>query len=123
MTIGVKRQALLLSIALIPMAICALIYRQSMHRLGKQLATETKDVLRQNAQRQLQTLVFDYGRVVNRDQRAIERAVEAQAAAVEARLANAPPPSPRILRAPVYDSAKGLPDDMIRAVFCLIFLN
>jgi phosphoserine phosphatase RsbU/P len=113
MKICVKRQALLLSIALIPMAICALIYRQSMHKLGKQLASTTKETLRQNACSRLRTLVFDYGRVVNRDQRAIERGVEAQAAAVEARLANAPPPSPRILHASAYDSAKGLPDDMI----------
>ena len=73
MKICVKRQALLLSIALIPMAICALIYRQSMHKLGERLATKTKVTLSQNAYGRLRTLVFDYGRVVNRDQRAIER--------------------------------------------------
>ncbi len=112
MTIGKKRQALLLSIALIPMAVCALIYRHSMHKLGRQVASETRDRLVINARDQLKTLVFDYGRVVNRDQRALERAVDAQAAAVEARLAKAPPPEPRILYSTDYDSGRGLPDDM-----------
>ena len=112
MTIGLKRQALLLSIALIPMVACALIYRQSMHRLGGRLASKMKKELSQDARLQLKTLVFDYGRIINRDQRALERAVETQATAVEARLAKAPPPAPRILYSTDYDSAKDLPGDM-----------
>ena len=75
------------------------------------------EVLRQNARRQLQTLVFDYGRIVHRDQRALERAVEAQATAVEARLAKAPPDSPRILQSSDYDSGKGLPDGNTEDLF------
>ncbi|MDP6542488.1 MAG: SpoIIE family protein phosphatase [Phycisphaerae bacterium] len=113
MTIGFKRQALLLSIALIPMVGIALIYRQSMSALGKRQAAEMKETLRQEACRQLRTLVYDYGRIINRDQRALERAVETQATAVQARLAKAPPPAPRILYSSDYDSgAKGLPGDM-----------
>ena len=112
MTIGVKRQALLLSIALIPVIGIALIYRQSMSTLGKQQASEMKEALRQNACKRLQRIVYDYGRIVNRDQCALERAVETQATAVQTRLAKAPPPSPRILHASDYDSAKGLPADM-----------
>ncbi|MDP6637513.1 MAG: SpoIIE family protein phosphatase [Phycisphaerae bacterium] len=112
MTIAKKRQALLLSIALIPMAIIAVLYRQSMHGLGQSLAKETNETLRQNACDQLEKLVYDYGRIVNRDQRAVERAVEVQVAAVQARLAKPPPPSPRILFSSDYDNKKDLPDDM-----------
>ncbi|MDP6044467.1 MAG: hypothetical protein QGG25_02570, partial [Phycisphaerae bacterium] len=112
MTIGKKRQALLLGIALIPTLSIAVIYRQSMHKLGRRQASKTRYDFAQIAREQLKTLVFDYGRVVNRDQRALERAVDAQAAAVEARLAKAPPPEPRILYSSDYDSGKNLPDDM-----------
>ena len=112
MTIGLKRQALLLSIALIPMVACAVIYRQSMYRLGGRMASGMKEDFAEIARRRLQRIVVDYGRIINRDQRALVRAVETQATAVEARLAKGPPPAPRILRAPDYDSAKNLPDDM-----------
>jgi len=112
MKIGLKRQALLLSIALIPMVVCALIYRQSMHRLGRRLAWEARETLGRDACDQLQKVVFDYGRIINRDQHALERAVEAQAAEVETRLAKAPPSDPRILSASEYDSDRGLPGDM-----------
>ena len=112
MTIGSKRQALLLSIALIPMVVIALVYRQSTRAMGKQQASEIRTELTKKARGQLETLVYDYGRIVNRDQRALEQAVNIQAAAVEAKLAQAPPDSPRILHSSDYDSAKGLPDDM-----------
>jgi len=112
MRIGLKRQALLLSIALIPMVVSAVIYRQSMHQLGGRLASEMKEDFREIACSRLQRIVVDYGRIINRDQSALMRAVETQATAVQARLAKAPPPSPRILYSSDYDSAKDLPDDM-----------
>jgi sigma-B regulation protein RsbU (phosphoserine phosphatase) len=94
------------------MVACAVIYRQSMHKLGGRVASEMKEKFSQSARDQLQTLVYDYGRIINRDQQALERAVETQATAVQTRLAKAPPLSPRILQASDYDNAKGLPGDM-----------
>ncbi|MCP4378373.1 MAG: SpoIIE family protein phosphatase [bacterium] len=112
MTIGLKRQALLLSIAMIPVVVCAVIYRQSTHKFGDQQAAKMKSELSKDAYLLLQTLVYDYGRIINRDHLALRHAVTTQALAVEARLAKEPPSEPRILYASDYDNNKGLPADI-----------
>jgi len=103
---------LLLGIALIPIVISGVTYRLSMLRLGTHLAADTRRLLTDNARTHLQTLVFDYGRIVDRGKSAVEQTVRTQAAEVEARLAKAPPTSPRIFMSSDYDSGKNLPDDM-----------
>lgn len=113
MRIRWKLLVLLLVIALLPLIVSNVISRLSTYRLGAQLASETRDVLVAQAQYRLQNLVDNYGRVLDRDRKALEFALRVQAREVERRLAGPPPSSPRTFFAQHYDNKEDQPDGMV----------
>jgi len=98
-----KLMILLLVIALVPLVAASVIDRVSTHRLGQTLASEAREILIEQARRRLEILVADYGRLLERDKRLLELALDLQARAVESRLAKAPPTAPRILMSESFD--------------------
>ena len=113
MRIRWKLLILLLVIALLPLVVSNVIGRLSTYRLGSRLASETRDVLVAQAQYRLQRLVDNYGRVLDRDRKALEFALRVQAREVQRRLAGPPPDSPRAFFAQDYDRKEDQPVGMV----------
>ena len=96
MKIRWKLLILLLAIALAPLGGASVLDRLLTRRLGKHLAANTREILTDQARRRLELIVADYGRLLERDQRMLELALQLQARAIERRLDEAPPPDPEI---------------------------
>jgi len=107
-----KLLLLLLTIAMTPMVITAVLHRIWTRRLGFQLAEQTRNALVENARQHLLAGADDYGRILQRDKKALEQALIIQAREVERRLAAPPPPSPRIILSQDYDNGVNLPPDL-----------
>ncbi|HDY65198.1 MAG TPA: hypothetical protein ENH84_03055, partial [Phycisphaerae bacterium] len=112
MKIRGKLLSLALIFALAPMILIAGSYHLSMHRLRDRVSSIAYKNLTHDAKVHLQTLVDDYGRIVQRDRTIIEAILMSQAREVENRLASTPPPSPKLYFSRDYDEKKHLPDDM-----------
>jgi len=102
MKIRHKLMILLLAIALLPAALTSVLHRRSMLNTGDELAEQTRQILIRNATNHLQTVVMDFGRIVNRDKTAV--ALARQASEVEARLAAKPPKQPELFFSHDYDA-------------------
>ncbi|MGD2176117.1 MAG: histidine kinase dimerization/phospho-acceptor domain-containing protein, partial [Candidatus Brocadiaceae bacterium] len=96
MKIRAKLLILLLAIALVPLVASAALQYVCTRQLGAHLASGTRQILTDSAQRHLQQLVDEYGARLRRERQVLELALRLQARAVERRLA-ADPPSPRRL--------------------------
>ena len=112
MKIRWKLLILLLVIALGPLIAAGVLQRASMRRLGRRLASGTREILTLSARRHLQALVDNYGRIVARDKKALELAVRVQAGGVEHCLAATPPAAPRLFFSADYDKGTSLPKGM-----------
>ncbi|MGB2822550.1 MAG: SpoIIE family protein phosphatase [Phycisphaerae bacterium] len=110
MKIRWKLMVLLLVIALVPLLVASAIDRVSTHRLGGALASETREILVEQARRRLELLVADYGRLLDRDRRLLDLALHLQAQAVESRLNQPPPAAPRMLMSEFFDRPSFLGD-------------
>lgn len=87
MRIRVKLLVLLLAISLVPLGLIGAIGHSSTWRMGHQLADRTRDVLIQDAGRQLRQVVDDHAALLNRDSQLIELIVRTQVREVERALA------------------------------------
>jgi len=94
MKIRWKVMILLLVIALAPLVVAQVIHQSSAYRLGRNLAARQRRALIADARSDLQFLVEDYGRIVNRDQRMLEMVLGVQACEIERRLAGTAPGVP-----------------------------
>ncbi len=112
MKIRWKLLILLLAIALTPTIVAAVLHRLWTWRLGSRLASDTRQILEENARRHLHALVDDFRRLLNRDKSILELSLTHQAREVERRLASPPPPSPRLFFSADYDKETGLPAGM-----------
>ena len=112
MTIRVKLLVLLLVTALLPMLASTVLHWVSMHRLGRQLGSDKRVQLTEQAHLQLQKLVGNYGRALASDRKALELALHIQAREVEYRLAGEAPASPEIFLPGDYDDGANLPKGM-----------
>jgi len=107
-----KLMILLLAIALVPLMIGTFIQRRATRRLGNRLATDTREILTENARGELQRLVDDFGRILTRDKRVLELALRIQAIEVQWRLAGPPPAKANVFFSKDYDGGVRLPDGM-----------
>lgn len=110
--IRTKLLVLLLVVALLPAALAALFHRSAMLQLGRTLAARTRQAQITCASDLLGQTVLDYGRIIERDRRALEQAVRHQAREVERRLASPPPERPRFYLNADYARPEGRPADL-----------
>ena len=113
MKFRLKMQLLLLTISLGPLIIIATLYHSSTTNLGNLLALDTQKVLTTIAYGSMQSLVDDYGRILNRDKEILELLLTNQAQEINRKLAGAPLKSPTILFAEDYDSGIKSPKGMM----------
>ncbi len=109
MKIRWKLLILLLVIALVPLTAASFLHSFSARRLGAHLAGQSREILSGNARRQLRFLVEDYGRILERDRRLLELAVDIQQREVERRLAGSPPAARELFFSADYDKGVGAP--------------
>jgi sigma-B regulation protein RsbU (phosphoserine phosphatase) len=114
MKIRWKLMILLLAIALAPLVIASALHRASMRRLGSRLASDSRQILTESARRRLQLRVHNYAKLLHRDQQLVEMALNLQAQAVEHKLAQPPPESPRLFFAEDIDKGTRLPPGMVQ---------
>lgn len=112
MKIRHKLLILLLAIALLPLVAIAVLHRVWMRQLGSELATGRREILITDAGRDLQRIVRDYGRILNRDKKALELALRVQAREIEAALAQPPPADATAFFSEDYDKGTNVPDDL-----------
>ncbi|MHC4294578.1 MAG: SpoIIE family protein phosphatase [Planctomycetota bacterium] len=112
MKIREKRMVLLIVIALVPAVLVLFFSRRSMLRTGDYLGDQMREILIEDAELYLQTLVDDFSQLTQRDKIAIELALARQAQEVERRLAAAPPEEPELFFSHEYDNETRLPRDM-----------
>ncbi len=112
MKIRWKLLILLMGIALASLLAATLLHNYMARRLGNHLAANTRDMLIRNARQQLQLLVNDYGRTLERSQDALELALRLQVHDVERRLAGDPPASPKVYFSDDYDKPLARPPDV-----------
>ncbi|MCK4503302.1 MAG: HAMP domain-containing protein, partial [Desulfuromonadales bacterium] len=105
---------LLLLTALVPLAMSSLFQSTSIKHFGKNLATDTRDLLNTSAETLLHTLVNDYGRILKRDKTMALLTLEMQAQAVENRLSSPPSePADPIFFSADYAASQRQPQDLI----------
>ena len=112
MKIRWKLLILLLTIALVPLIVVAVLDRLSTRSLGGHLASGRREILTRSARSRLQYLVDEYAEGLARDKKVLELALRMQAREVEQALASAAPPSPRLYFAEDYDKGEDLPEGM-----------
>jgi len=112
MNIRRKLLLLLLAIALVPLIAGGGVHSALMKRLGEHLASRSRQTLLDNARSQLKRLIDDYTRILQRDKKALEHAVQFQAREVERRLAIDVPEARRLYFSRDYDGARELPEGM-----------
>ena len=113
MKIRWKLLILLLTIALVPLIVGAVLHRLGTRRLGSHLASGRREILVDTAKAHLRRLVDDYGRILHRDREILELALNIQAREVERRLAAPPSPTPRLFFCEDYDGGVNLPEGMV----------
>ncbi len=84
---------LLLITALVPLSLSFMSQRSAVIRFGNKLAGDTRELLNNGAVNLLHAQVDDYARILERDRSIAMLALQAQAQAVENRLASPPPPA------------------------------
>lgn len=87
MSVRRKLFILLLVIALVPLLINGLLHRLTIQRISQKLSTETREVLQENATKQLQTLVKHQALLLKRDRGFLFHSLDTQAREVEGLLA------------------------------------
>ena len=94
MTFRFKLLILLLTVALLPLALSFFAQQISVHYFGGKMAADARDWMQNSAETLLQTLTTYNAEVLQRDKAMAELTLRIQAQAVERRLASAPPPAP-----------------------------
>ena len=112
MKIRWKLLILLLAIALVPLIVGASLNHHSTRRLGDHLASGRRDILIEAAEKRLQRIVDDYGRIIIRNREILELALNNQAREVERRLAAAAPSDAKLYFSADYDKGEDLPPGM-----------
>ncbi|MFO7803405.1 MAG: hypothetical protein R6V55_14035, partial [Desulfovermiculus sp.] len=111
-----KLLILLVTVALLPLAVSFIAQLTSIQYFGNKLAGSTRLLLQKNAETLLHTLTTHYGQILKRDRAMAEMALRTQAQAVEKRLCAQPPQDPSPLYfASDYRSSKKQPQDMVRS--------
>jgi sigma-B regulation protein RsbU (phosphoserine phosphatase) len=87
---------LFLLLALLPLLVVAFFHYSSMRNLSGEIGAEVQKRLTRTERDVLQKTVQDYGRILERDRKAMENAAQIQARAAERLLATPPPPEPEI---------------------------
>ncbi len=111
MRIRPKRTILLLTIALVPSVLIAVLYTRSISHTGKTLAGKMRETLLYNAEQYLQSTVGDYGRISTLNRITVELALARQAQEVERRLAGAAPAGSVLYYSQDYDVPARRPVD------------
>ena len=113
MKIRPKLLLLLLGIALLPLLAASVLHHVTARRLGRRLSADARDILMANARGALGRMVDGYGRILDRDQRLLELALDSQAREVRRRLDAEAPAKPLLFFSGDFVKGEGLGDQQV----------